>query len=260
MGYIDCRQIANEINEKTKTLLNGETPRIIVFAPINDTSVKSYIQSLNRVGEQVGISVAIQPLSKTVELQRAAFEGTAKIGYAGILMLSEPPELYPSRKFIPEHLNVEGNDHDDDITKLFCTARACLTIMEVVWPSIEGYNAVVVGYGKRVGKPLSYLLMRKHIGTVTTTHRYTDNLHDHTIMAHIIISAVGKKNLITANMVTHGALIIDVGGDVHPDCAEKARVTPAVGGVGPVTAALLMRNAALALRIMTHDDSHQHIS
>lgn len=124
--------------------------------------------------------------------------------------------------------------------------------------NISGKHAVVIGKSTIVGKPLSLLLM--HAGaTVTICHSRTKNLSEHTKNADIVISAVGKKNLVTADMVQPGALVIDVGINVAEnagwklsgDCdtnsiAEIADITPVPGGVGPMTIAMLLSNVLLA--------------
>lgn len=116
----------------------------------------------------------------------------------------------------------------------------------------------MIGKSTIVGKPLSLLLI--HAGaTVTICHSRTKNLGAHTRNADIIISAVGKKDLLTADMINPGALVIDVGINVADDEARKlsgdcdtgsiceiADITPVPGGVGPMTIAMLLSNVLLA--------------
>lgn len=117
---------------------------------------------------------------------------------------------------------------------------------------------VVIGKSTIVGKPLSMLLLNAG-ATVTICHSRTKNLSAHTKNADIIISAVGKKHLITADMVQPGALVIDVGINVADDEGRKlsgdcdtagicdiADITPVPGGVGPMTIAMLLSNVLLA--------------
>lgn len=251
MPYINCKEIAEKIEQETKGLLQS-APVLKVFFPRDDEPAEQYFKSLSRCGKRVGIEVVSRNFYPTISL--AAFAGSVEIEEAdGIMVLSEPPHLHGIRDCIGD-LNVEGDDHNDDVENLFCTARACYEVIESLYKNLEGMNATVVGYGKRVGKPLTYLLMRKHVGTVTTTHKYTKSLLEHTTKADILISAVGKGGFITPDLVKPGSLVIDVGcdshgrGDVDPSVQEIANVTPVPGGVGPITTALIMKNVALKSR------------
>ena len=120
----------------------------------------------------------------------------------------------------------------------------------------KGKRAVVVGRSNIVGKPLSLLLLAAD-ATVTIAHSRTPDLSDLTRSADILVAAVGRENLITADMVKPGAVVIDVGinrnaegklcGDVAADVAEVASaITPVPGGVGPMTIAMLLTNTVLA--------------
>jgi len=134
----------------------------------------------------------------------------------------------------------------------------------------SGKHAVVVGRSNIVGKPMMALLVQKASGanaTVTCAHSRTKNLSEITRQADILIAAIGKAELITADMVKEGAVVIDVGmnrvedasakrgyrlaGDVKFDeVAEKAGfITPVPGGVGPMTIAMLMQNTIKACRM-----------
>ncbi len=124
---------------------------------------------------------------------------------------------------------------------------------------IEGKNVVVIGKSTIVGKPLAMLLL--HAGaTVTVCHSRTKELSAHTKNADIVISAVGKKHLITADMIAPNSLVIDVGINVEEneqgrklfgDCdteniSKIADITPVPGGVGPMTIAMLLSNVLVA--------------
>ena len=120
-----------------------------------------------------------------------------------------------------------------------------------------GKNCVIVGRSNIVGKPMAMLMLREN-STVTVCHSKTENLASFTSNADILIAAVGRAKLITADMVKPGAAVIDVGmnrdengklcGDVDFESVSKiaGAITPVPGGVGPMTVALLMRNTAEA--------------
>ena len=121
----------------------------------------------------------------------------------------------------------------------------------------HGKHCVVVGRSNIVGKPMALLLLQKH-GTVAICHSRTKNLAEVCRSADILVAAVGKVNLITADMVKPGAVVIDVAmnrnengklcGDVDYPAVESiaSAITPVPGGVGPMTRAMLMKNTLLA--------------
>ena len=121
----------------------------------------------------------------------------------------------------------------------------------------KGAHAVVVGRSAIVGKPMAHLLLQAN-ATVTVCHSRTVDLQKHTLDADILVAAAGQLHLIGADMVKAGATVIDVGmnrtdaglfGDVDPSAAELAgHLTPVPGGVGPMTVAMLLRNAVTAAR------------
>jgi methylenetetrahydrofolate dehydrogenase (NADP+)/methenyltetrahydrofolate cyclohydrolase len=122
---------------------------------------------------------------------------------------------------------------------------------------IAGSRAVVVGRSPLVGKPMAMLLLQAN-ATVTICHSRTEELARHTLDADILVVAVGRPGLITADLVKQGAAVVDVGitrtgvglvGDVDADVAEVAAfLTPVPGGVGPMTIAALLQNAVRAAR------------
>jgi methylenetetrahydrofolate dehydrogenase (NADP+)/methenyltetrahydrofolate cyclohydrolase len=121
----------------------------------------------------------------------------------------------------------------------------------------RGAHAVVVGRSQIVGKPIAHLLLQAH-ATVTICHSRTVDLQKHTLDADILVAAAGQLHLIEGDMVKAGATVIDVGmnrtddglfGDVDPSAAELAgHMTPVPGGVGPMTIAMLLKNAVAAKR------------
>ncbi len=138
------------------------------------------------------------------------------------------------------------------------TAQAVVEVLESTGVSFQGREAVVVGHSEIVGKPVALALMER-LATVTVCHVATRDLAFHTRRAEILVVAVGRAGLITADMVSNGAVVVDVGinrvtgpdgtvrtvGDVaFEDVAKRASwITPVPGGVGPVTVAVLLRNA-----------------
>jgi methylenetetrahydrofolate dehydrogenase (NADP+)/methenyltetrahydrofolate cyclohydrolase len=125
---------------------------------------------------------------------------------------------------------------------------------------LEGARAVIVGRSAIVGKPIAHLLLQRN-ATVTICHSRTQDLERHTLDADVLVAAVGRTHLISADMVKAGGTVIDVGmnrdessrkvlGDVDPGAMERAAyMTPVPGGVGPMTIAMVLQNAATAARL-----------
>lgn len=134
-----------------------------------------------------------------------------------------------------------------------CTPAGVIRLIDSVGVDIAGKTAVVVGRSNIVGKPVAKLLLDRN-ATVIIAHSRTKDLKAITLLADILVVAVGRAGLVTGDMVKEGATVIDVGmnrnaegklcGDVDfPSAAEKAGyITPVPGGVGPMTIAMLMKN------------------
>ncbi|MDE2299036.1 MAG: bifunctional methylenetetrahydrofolate dehydrogenase/methenyltetrahydrofolate cyclohydrolase FolD [Burkholderiales bacterium] len=134
-----------------------------------------------------------------------------------------------------------------------CTPYGCMKMLESIGCDPKGKHAVVIGRSNIVGKPMAILLLQAN-ATVTICHSATVDLAWHTRHADIVVAAVGKRNMLTRDMVKPGAVVIDVGmnrdehgklcGDVdHAAVREVAGwITPVPGGVGPMTRAMLLTN------------------
>jgi methylenetetrahydrofolate dehydrogenase (NADP+)/methenyltetrahydrofolate cyclohydrolase len=134
-----------------------------------------------------------------------------------------------------------------------CTPYGCMKLIETTGINLRGKNAVVIGRSNTVGKPMALLLLQAN-ATVTVCHSGTADIGLHTRQADVIVAAVGKRNVLTAEMVKRGAVIIDVGmnrndegklcGDVDFAGVKEVAgwITPVPGGVGPMTRAMLLVN------------------
>ncbi len=134
-----------------------------------------------------------------------------------------------------------------------CTPYGCMKMLESIGYDIKGKNAVVIGRSNIVGKPMALMLLQKD-ATVTVAHSRTQNLKALTLQADVIVAAVGKRNVLTADMVKPGAVVLDVGmnrndegklcGDVDFDGVKEVAgyITPVPGGVGPMTITMLLVN------------------
>ena len=137
-----------------------------------------------------------------------------------------------------------------------CTPSGIIELIRSTGVGIAGKHAVVVGRSNIVGKPAALLLLQNN-ATVTVCHSKTENLADFTRRADILVAAVGRKELITGDMIKPGAVVIDVGmnrcdgklyGDVEFSSASRVAgyITPVPGGVGPMTIAMLLSNTLKA--------------
>jgi len=134
-----------------------------------------------------------------------------------------------------------------------CTPYGCMKMLESIGYDLKGKHAVVIGRSNIVGKPMALMLLQKN-ATVTICHSATQNLKAITLQADVIVAAVGKRNILTADMVKPGAVVLDVGmnrneegklcGDVDFAGVEQVAgyITPVPGGVGPMTITMLLVN------------------
>lgn len=134
-----------------------------------------------------------------------------------------------------------------------CTPYGCMKLIETTGIDLRGKHAVVIGRSNTVGKPMALLLLQAN-ATVTICHSATNDIGQHTRQADVVVAAVGRRNVLTADMVKPGAVVIDVGmnrndegklcGDVDFDGVKEVAswITPVPGGVGPMTITMLMAN------------------
>ncbi len=134
-----------------------------------------------------------------------------------------------------------------------CTPYGCMKMLESIGYQLKGKHAVVIGRSNIVGKPMALMLLQQN-ATVTICHSGTPDLKAMTLQADVIVAAVGKRNVLTADMVKPGAVVLDVGmnrndegklcGDVDFDGVKEvaSHITPVPGGVGPMTITMLLVN------------------
>ncbi|CAM3190814.1 methylenetetrahydrofolate dehydrogenase (NADP+) / methenyltetrahydrofolate cyclohydrolase [Paracoccus aminovorans] len=154
-----------------------------------------------------------------------------------------------------------GNIVYNDIALAPCTAAAAVELVRETGLKLEGLEVVMIGHSEIVGKPAAFMLMAEG-ATVTVCHHMTRSVAMHSRRADVVVVAVGKPHLIGPDMIKPGAAVIDIGinqvsdadgrlhilGDVDTDKVREVAgwITPVPGGVGPVTVAMLMRNALTA--------------
>ncbi|MEY2735867.1 MAG: hypothetical protein RLZ58_1276 [Pseudomonadota bacterium] len=145
-----------------------------------------------------------------------------------------------------------------------CTPHGCMKMLQSIGYDLRGKHAVVIGRSNIVGKPMALMLLQHH-ATVTICHSATRDLKAHTLQADVVVAAVGKRNVLTADMVKPGAVVIDVGmnrndegklcGDVDFERVRDVAgwITPVPGGVGPMTITMLLVNTLEAAERAAED-------
>jgi methylenetetrahydrofolate dehydrogenase (NADP+) / methenyltetrahydrofolate cyclohydrolase len=235
-----------------------------------DPASQIYIRLKHRAAEEVGIRPVDQRLAEETsedELLELVAELNEDDAIDGILVQTPlPAHIDEARvmRAIDPMKDVDGL-HPFNAGQLFfgrqtlvgATPLGIMRLLDEYRISVAGARAVVVGRSLIVGRPTAMLLLHAN-ATVTICHSRTDDLARHTRDADILVVAVGQPGLISPDMVKLGATVIDVGmnrteaglvGDVDPGAAEIAAfLTPVPGGVGPMTIAYVLENAARAAR------------
>ncbi|MCF7926859.1 MAG: bifunctional methylenetetrahydrofolate dehydrogenase/methenyltetrahydrofolate cyclohydrolase [Candidatus Izimaplasma sp.] len=259
--------IHQELKEDIKNLQKkyNDTPHLVVVLVGDDPASLSYVKYKKRACDYVNIDstmIRLPKHTKEEELIKTIDKLNKDETINGILVQLPLPE-HIDRNIIIDRLqlnkDVDGLQpihiarlHTLRYAILPCTPKGIITILKRNNIKIEGEHAVVIGRSNLVGKPIAQLLLKEN-ATVTITHRYTKDLATITKHADIVVSAVGKANLITKDMVKEGAVCIDVGldrvnnkltGDFDFDnlLDHVSYITKAPGGVGPMTITSLLEN------------------
>ena len=222
----------HKVNDSTETGLQATLERYP--ADLAESDLLARIGALNRDPAVHGILVQL-PLPKQMDSSKV-IEAIAPekdvdgfhVASAGALMVGRPG-------FWP------------------CTPYGVMKMLESIGYDLKGRHAVVIGRSNIVGKPMAMMLLGKN-ATVTICHSATRDLKAMTLQADVVVAAVGKRNVLTADMVKPGAVVIDVGmnrndagklcGDVDFEGVKEVAgwITPVPGGVGPMTRAMLLVN------------------
>jgi methylenetetrahydrofolate dehydrogenase (NADP+)/methenyltetrahydrofolate cyclohydrolase len=243
----------------------GITPTLATVLVGDDPASALYVKMKHRACEQVGIrsvNVQLSAESSTSDVLDRLRELNENPDIDGILVQLPLPDQIDTHQVIssvsPEK-DVDGY-HPINMGKLVCglpgprscTPQGIMTILKEYQIITSGAHAVVIGRSVDVGRPMGLLLLLAD-ATVTLCHSKTKDLSSITKQADILISAAGRANMVTADMVKPGATVIDVGtnhvngklcGDVEFDKVSliAGAITPVPGGVGPMTIATLMEN------------------
>ena len=269
---LDGKIMSAEIREKIAVRVEelkklGVTPGLAVILVGNDPASEIYVRNKGKGCEETGM------LSRTIRMDG---ETTQEQLEEEIRVLNEDPAIHgilvqlplPAHldeqaalaKILPEkdvdgfHLINAGHLMTGTEGVIPCPPKGALYMIRSAGIDLNGKEAVVIGRSNIVGKPMAMLLLQENC-TVTMCHSRTKDLKAHTLKADILVVAVGKAGMVTADMVKPGAVVIDVGinrvdgkvcGDVDFDSvSQKAGwITPVPGGVGRMTIAMLLSNTA----------------
>lgn len=269
---IDGKQLSQSLKDEMKNEVAelaaryGRKPCLDVIIVGNNPASRSYVTGKIKATAYCGFDGELIELPEDVteqELLRVIDERNRCETVDGILVQLPLPRHIDEDKVIaaiaPEK-DVDGF-HPTNVAKLWlnqdcilpCTPKGIIVMLERAGIELAGKKAVVVGRSNIVGKPVAKLLLDKNC-TVTIAHSRTQNLAAVCREADILVAAVGKAKMITADMVKPGAAVIDVGinrtedghlvGDVDYEqvLPLAGAITPVPGGVGPMTITMLMRN------------------
>ena len=285
-NLLDGKEIAREILEEVSAEVSelktsGWDPKLISIKVGENPSVDLYIRNQRLKAEKVGIIFEEKDYPhdiSTNELQAAITNFNVDPKVTGIFLQRPAPEsisiktlqkaIHPLKDVEGMHPTSIGNIVYNELELGPCTAMASVELLRRTGQDLKGLEVVVIGHSEIVGKPIAFLLMAEG-ATVTVCHHMTKDVADHSRRADAVFVAVGKPNLITADMLKSGATLIDIGinrvtdeqgksrivGDSDFDsCSEKAGwITPVPGGVGPVTVSYLMLNSvSAAQRLKSH--------
>ena len=263
-GKQTAKEIRAELREEAQKL--GVVPGLCVILVGDDPASAIYVRNKARACKDAGFysrTIKLPAETAREELLACIREQNADPQIHGILVQLPLPKHLDEQEILAAIDPAKDADGFLPVSagKLLlgqkapvaCTPQGCLELLKRSGVPMEGAHAVVVGRSNIVGKPMALLLLREN-GTVTVAHSRTKDLKEVTKRADILVVAVGKPKMITAEYVKEGAVVIDVGihrneenklcGDVDFDSVEPvcSAITPVPGGVGPMTIAMLMNN------------------
>lgn len=274
-NIIDGKQVSAQVKERIAKEVeqlkkSGVEIGLAVVIVGDDPASKVYVRNKKKACEQCGIKSYEYALpAETTEKELLELVNTLNNDdkVDGILVQLPLPDhlndkviidnIRPDKDVDAFHPVNVGKIMIGDYSFLPCTPAGVMELIDSTGVEVAGKECVVIGRSNIVGKPQAMLLLHRS-GTVTICHSKTKNLKEVCSRADILVAAVGRAKMITADYIKEGAVVIDVGmnrdengklcGDVDfESCKDKAGfITPVPGGVGPMTIAMLMQNTLTA--------------
>jgi methylenetetrahydrofolate dehydrogenase (NADP+) / methenyltetrahydrofolate cyclohydrolase len=273
-GNALAAKIKIEVKNQVAVLMGrGLQPGLAVVLVGDDPASQVYVNHKVKDSEQVGIHSVLERMDTATSeadllAKVEALNNDPKIH--GILVQMPLPKHIDSQKVIAAINPAKDVDgfHVANAGALAvglpgfwpCTPHGAMKMIESIGMNLRGKHAVVIGRSNIVGKPMAQMLLNQS-ATVTICHSATTNLKEICLSADVIVAAVGKQNVVTADMVKAGAVVIDVGmnrnaagklcGDVDFEAVKEIAgyITPVPGGVGPMTRAMLLVNTLRAAAV-----------
>lgn len=270
-GKALAAQIRSEVAQRVATLkAQGVTPGLAVILVGDNPASQVYVRNKVKACQDCGMHSVLEQYSADLT-QAALLERVQALNtdpaIHGILVQLPLPAHIDAQKVIEAITPAKDVDgfHMISAGALMtgmpgfwpCTPYGCMKMLEHIGYSLRGKHAVVIGRSNIVGKPMALMLLAQD-ATVTICHSRTPDLKAQTLQADVIVAAVGKRNVLTADMVKPGAVVLDVGmnrddngrlcGDVDFEGVKQvaSHITPVPGGVGPMTIAMLLVNTLQA--------------
>ncbi|MBK7503174.1 MAG: bifunctional methylenetetrahydrofolate dehydrogenase/methenyltetrahydrofolate cyclohydrolase FolD [Polaromonas sp.] len=270
-GVALSKQLRADVAERTLQLKSkGIMPGLAVILVGEDPASQVYVRNKIKACEDCGIKSVFDKYDATLsqaDLLAHINALNADTSIHGILV------QMPLPKHIDPHAVIEAISASKDVDGYStlsagelmtgkpgfnpCTPYGCMKLIESTGINLKGKHAVVIGRSNTVGKPMAMMLLAAN-ATVTICHSATPDMKAHTLQADVVVAAVGKRNVLTADMVKPGAVVIDVGmnrdgngklcGDVDFEAIKPiaSHITPVPGGVGPMTITMLLVNTLIS--------------
>jgi len=281
-GIALSKQLREQVAQRTAVLRQrGIQPGLAVILVGDNPASQVYVRNKVKACQEAGLHSVLEQydaqFSQSALLERIRALN-ADNSIHGILV------QLPLPAHIDSHQVIEAISPDKDVDGFHvasagalmtglpgfwpCTPYGCIKMLESIGYDLRGKHAVVIGRSNIVGKPMALMLLQ-HNATVTICHSGTHDLGHFTRQADVVVAAVGKRNVLTADMVKPGAVVLDVGmnrndagklcGDVDFDGVREVAgyITPVPGGVGPMTITMLLVNTLeSAERVATSHSAH----
>lgn len=266
-GNALAQQVRGEVAHRVQALkARGVEPHLVVILVGEDPASQVYVKHKVNDSSQTGLKATLERYPADMaeaDLLARIRALNADAGVHGILVQLPLPKHMDADKVIETIAPAKDVDgfHVQSAGALMtglpgfwpCTPHGCMKMLESIGYPLRGKHAVVIGRSNIVGKPMALMLLAQD-ATVTICHSRTADLKVQTLQADVVVAAVGKRNVVTADMVKPGAVVIDVGmnrddagklcGDVDFAGVKEVAgwITPVPGGVGPMTRAMLLVN------------------
>ncbi len=270
-NIISGKELSKEIRAQVKERVTeikekyNKVPHLVVILVGEDPASLSYVTAKERACLKAGMKSTLMRKDETItedELLAIIDNLNNDVDVHGILVQLPLPKHIDENKVInaiQKEKDVDGFHplnvaavHLGEKGILPATPKGIMTMLKSTGVELKGKSALVIGRSNIVGKPVAMLLLKEH-ATVTIAHSRTTNIKELALKADILVAAVGRAKMVTADMIKEGAVVIDVGvnrvddklvGDVDFEGAKEkaAFITPVPGGVGPMTIASLLEN------------------